>query len=43
MDEWNVEAIEDHREGEDGYPEFYVCWEGSDERTWEPLRHFFHR
>ena len=43
MDEWNVEAIEDHKIGEDGYPEFLVRWEGSDERTWEPLRHFFHR
>ena len=43
MDEWNVEAVEDHRVGEDGYPEFYVKWEDSEKRTWEPLRHFFHR
>ena len=42
-DEWNVEAVEDHRGGDDGAPEFLVKWEGSEERTWEPLRHFFHR
>ena len=42
-DEWNVEGIDGHRAGKDGYPEFCVRWEGSSERTWEPLRHFFHR
>ena len=41
-DEWNVEGIDGHRAGKDGYPDFCVRWEGSSERTWEPLRHFFH-
>ena len=42
-DEWKVEDIESHRIGRDGYPEFLVKWEGSDEKKWEPLRHFFHQ
>lgn len=40
-DEWAIEDIEQHRIGSDGYPEFLVRWEGSAEKTWEPLRHFF--
>ena len=41
-DEWNVEDIEKHRTGKDVFPEFLVRWQGSDEKTWQPLRHFFH-
>jgi hypothetical protein len=44
VDEWVVEKVEAHRRRkEDGDLEFLVQWEGSPERTWEPLRHFFHR
>jgi hypothetical protein len=41
--EWEVEGIEGHRQGEDGFPEFCVKWAGYEERTWEPLKNFFHR
>ena len=41
-DQWLVKKVEQHRRGADGYPEFKVQWEGSEERTWEPLHHFFH-
>ena len=40
-DEWELSGVEGHRMGPDGYPEFLVRWEGSEERTWEPLSHFF--
>jgi hypothetical protein len=42
-DDWEVERIEGHRPGDDGYPEFCVKWVNFEERTWEPLRNFFHR
>ena len=42
-DQWTIKKVEGHRRGADGYPEFKVEWDGSDERTWEPLHHFFHQ
>ena len=43
MDEWSVEKVITHRRDDHGELEFLVQWEGSPERTWEPLHHFFHR
>ena len=41
-DDWLVEKILGHRRGPTGDLEFHVQWEGSRQKTWEPLAHFFH-
>ena len=41
-DEWNVEKILDHKI-EKGQYKFLTQWEGSDEKTWEPVGNFIHR
>ena len=44
IDEWNVEAILEHRRGRNGKWEFLTLWEGwgPEEATWEPMGHFIH-
>ena len=36
-----IEKVVTHRRNEEGELEFLVQWEGSPERTWEPLQNFF--
>ena len=38
-----MESIKNHRRAADGTWEFLVKWQDSEQCTWEPLGHFFHR
>ena len=42
-DEWLVDRIIGHRKEKDGSFRFLTKWQGSEETTWEPVGHFFHR
>lgn len=42
MDEWEVEEITEHKL-ENGDLKFLVKWMNHDQKTWEPIGHFFHR
>ena len=42
-DEWLVDKITAHRQNADGDWEFAVKWQDSEQSTWEPLGHFFHK
>ena len=43
VDEWDVEAIMQHRTEPDGTTWFKTKWVGYDEVTWEPIGNFVHR
>ena len=43
LDEWEVEAVLDHRVGNSGKLEFLTKWEGYEDPTWEPIGNFVHR
>ena len=42
IEEWEVEAISEHKV-ENGELKFLVKWANHEEKTWEPIGHFFHR
>jgi hypothetical protein len=42
-DEWLFDKITNHRRDANGDWEFLVKWQDSEQSTWEPLGHFFHK